>query len=183
MKCPVIILAGMTLLVFGPARATCQWLEPPGFQTFTPAARVVEVPVLSAFAVADSSESSTGLMIAGGIVGGAAGAIVGGSVGWVAGSAANCYDFDCVAFLIVGMALGESAGVPLGVHLANGRQGNLGGGMALSYALGSLGTLAMLYTWEDRVFSATAVTIPIVQIGLALAVERRTGLAQENERN
>ncbi|MBA3658187.1 MAG: hypothetical protein H0W67_01160 [Gemmatimonadales bacterium] len=106
----------------------------------------------------------------------ALGGILVGGAGMVAGAAIGAqlredHCEDCgLAGLIYGGILGELATVPLGVHLANRRQG--------SYSLGLLSSLAVtgaglaIAAGADR--TEVLLAVPVLQIITAVAVERAT---------
>jgi hypothetical protein len=118
--------------------------------------------------------------------------VVGGAVGWVGGALAlggplakaNPFDSDQLddglwtPGIVIGFEVGQAIGIPLAVHLANGRQGNLRASLAASTALATLGTLLIWTDDFDAVLEtpgrqAVLIAVPIAQFVAALHFERR----------
>jgi hypothetical protein len=109
--------------------------------------------------------------------------ILGGAMGWIAGLAAGA----AVGYAIqpdagdswigagewwLGALVGSSAGAATGVHLANGRSGDLllsSGGALLSVPVALL--VAVPLVW---VHGAGILLVPVAQIGTSILLERRT---------
>ena len=70
---------------------------------------------------------------------------------------------------------GESLGVPVAVHLANGRRGRSGGAILTSLAIGAGGLGAAILCDEPALLLA----IPVGQIASAVAIERSTARDRE----
>lgn len=108
----------------------------------------------------------------GGVVGGAAGLFVGGLVAAKLTDDRPCEDCGLEG-LVYGGVIGELAAVPLGVHLANRRQGSYGAGLLGSLAVTGAGmTLAGAL---DR--TEVLLAVPVMQIAAAIAIERATSRA------
>jgi hypothetical protein len=118
--------------------------------------------------------------------------VVGGAVGWVGGALAlggplakaNPFESDQLddglwtPGIVIGFEVGQAIGIPLAVHLANGRQGNLRASLAASTALAALGTLLIWTDDFDAVLEspgrqAVLIGIPIAQFVAAVHFERR----------
>lgn len=104
----------------------------------------------------------------GGILIGGAGMVAGAAIG---GQLRQDQCEDCgLAGVIYGGIIGELATVPLGVHLANRRQGN--------YSLGLLGSLVVtgaglaIAKQMDR--TEVLLAVPVLQVITAIAIERAT---------
>jgi hypothetical protein len=129
---------------------------------------------------AQAAPRGTARLVIGGVLGGAAGLVAGALVGH-ATLDRDCANRDrCEADFgaIIGGAAGEAFLLPLGVHLANGRHGSYGAAL-----LGSLGTLALggagMYLANNHIAADGALyvvvaSIPVVQLGTAVALERVT---------
>jgi hypothetical protein len=103
-------------------------------------------------------------LVFGGVIGGAAG-LVAGAIVMRDGS---CNELDCFAPAFYAGLAGESLGVPLGVHLANGGSGKYGPALAASLAIGGLGLGGALLAGEPRLLLA----IPVLQIASSIHFER-----------
>jgi hypothetical protein len=106
-------------------------------------------------------------MIFGGVLGGAAGLVTGAIIG-------NQFRQqpceDCWIEAFYGALAGESIGVPLGVHLANGRGGRSLPALAASLAIGAVGLGAAILSDEPRLLLA----VPVLQVAASVTLERRT---------
>lgn len=115
-----------------------------------------------------------------------------GLVGWGLGGltgavlSENCADHEddyCqLAAFLVGAAAGGTFGMALGVHLGNHRRGSL----PLDFLTGALvwGTgigIAAATGWDDAATTTAAITIPIAQLIVTVAVERATGRARARD--
>ena len=109
-----------------------------------------------------------GWLAVGGVLGGAAGLVGGAYVG------ARITEDDCEdCFLLGGIhgAIGGwSTGIPLGVHLANGRRGKLLPSMLTSLAIGGVGLGAALAA--DRY--ELMIPVPVAQLVTSILIERST---------
>jgi hypothetical protein len=112
--------------------------------------------------------------VLGALAGGTVGAAAGFAVGLVA--AAGCHgDTSCLGPAALGVVIGAGVGVPVGVHVAEGRKGNLLLGTAASLALTAAGFQAVRYTGHSgRPGNAVATMVPIAQIVVCTLIERRT---------
>ena len=111
-----------------------------------------------------------------GVATGAAGFLVGGIVGAALIGEINHADswVSALQGAVVGGTIGESLMLPVGVHLANDRQGDLLLSMPASLAIGAGG--AWLGRRLDRKGRAWPVLVltPIAQLAAAIAIERNT---------
>lgn len=108
------------------------------------------------------------------------GGLLGGSVGFwsglfIAGNIAeeNCdnEDINCLlTSILAGAAIGESVLMPVGIHLGNGRRGNLPLGLLASAGIAGLGIAATAATAEP----AFLVSAAVGQLVVGVWVERRT---------
>lgn len=118
-------------------------------------------------------------LIAGGVLGGAAGLATGGVIG-VAIGANHCTDEgnpdSCHApqGLVYGAVAGQTLSIPLGVHIANSRQGSLLPSMLASAAVAGAGALAISRSDSDAVLVGTAIGVPALQILASVLIERAT---------
>lgn len=111
-------------------------------------------------------------MILGGLVGGALGFFVGG----FAGALINSDDSgDDLAGALQGFALGATIGetitLPLGVHLANHRQGNYGLSLLAAAAITGVG-IAIATSGEDQL--EYLIPVPALQLVSSILIEKRT---------
>jgi hypothetical protein len=116
-------------------------------------------------------------LLAGGIIGGAAGLLVGGAIGVMIGGN-TCEDpgnpDSCRApeGFAIGVSLGMSTGIPLGVHIANRRKGPLLTSLAVSVAMPlAVGAIAEIAD-EDRVYVALLIA-PFAQLITSVVIEKR----------
>jgi len=124
-------------------------------------------PTAAIGTAAGSADGNVGGMILGGMALGAAG-FFGGAL---AGDRFQSYPCeDCIEGAFYGAVAGTSLAIPLGVHLANHRRGNLAHALAASLGIGALGTGAALLTEQWAILLA----IPVVQIGASIGIERHT---------
>jgi hypothetical protein len=78
---------------------------------------------------------------------------------------------DCgLEGLIYGAVIGESAMLPLGVHLANGHRGNYGASLLASLGIGAAGLAAAVATQEGAIM----LSVPVLQLVSSIAIERAT---------
>lgn len=137
------------------------------------------VPMLAATtlvtpAFAQRAQSETGNepeLIVGGLLSGAAGMFMGG----YAGASLMCdrpnRDEWCgLIGFVWGGAVGESLMLPLGVHLTNGRRGNLALSTAASAGIAALGILAVYATGDAR----PLLVVPLVQLAATITIEHAT---------
>jgi hypothetical protein len=108
------------------------------------------------------------LLALGGIVGGAAG-VVGGAIAGARAGQNRCE--ECAIFGgIAGAVAGGSVGLPLGVHVANGRRGSYLPALGASLAIGGAG-LGMAMLAND---AAVMIPVPVLQMVAAILIERST---------
>lgn len=106
---------------------------------------------------------------------GAIGAVAGLVVGAVSFRSRSCDELDCWGPAFYAAMAGESLGVPVAVHLANGRRGRSGGAILTSLAIGAGGLGAAILCDEPALLLA----IPVGQIASAVAIERSTARDRE----
>jgi hypothetical protein len=124
------------------------------------------------------------LPAAGALVFGTAGFLGGALVGYRIGRAAS--DSSCDLFcgwsaMLVGAILGESLGVGAGAHLGDGHRGNLAADLGVSLLGGAVGTVLLSLTSGCTNCTGNtiiAVSVPIVQIGAAIAMDRATARSE-----
>ncbi len=88
-------------------------------------------------------------------------------------------DFELASFgtgnpingFVVGAPIGESLLLPVGVHLANGRRGNLPLSLLASVGIAGAGIFAAVTAEDPYVL----LSIPILQLAACTAIERSTG--------
>jgi hypothetical protein len=109
-----------------------------------------------------------GLLALGGVLGGAVGLVGGAYVG------ARITEDDCEdCFLLGGIRgaiAGGSAGIPLGVHLANGRRGKLLPSLLASLAIGGAGLGAAVLANKYELM----IPVPVAQLVASILIERST---------
>jgi hypothetical protein len=111
-------------------------------------------------------------LVAAGLLAGTVGFFGGGFVGAAIDQASSDVyeEWDGLYGFIIGAPIGESLLLPVGVHLANGRRGNLP--FALLASIGIAGTgIALAAAAED---AKILVAIPIAQLLACTAIERST---------
>lgn len=101
---------------------------------------------------------------------GVIGAVAGFAIGAVALQSRSCGELDCWAPAFYAAMAGESLGVPVAVHLANGRRGRPGRALLASLAIGAGGLGVAMLGHDPRLLLA----IPIGQIASSIAIERST---------
>jgi hypothetical protein len=113
--------------------------------------------------------------IAGGLFAGAIGFFGGAFVGYGIDTAISdgYYDeYDGLAGLVIGAPIGESLLMPVGVHLANGRRGNLPLAMLASMGIAGTGIAIAASSYESA-----AIVLPlsaVSQLIACVAIERTT---------
>lgn len=153
--------------VAAPPSLAAQRLEPSPFPTLDPGQAPWTPPARLTSTAPRPSDSNTGGMVLGGLLLGAGGLFAGALVG------DRFQSFpceDCIEGAFYGALAGESLAIPLGVHLANRRQGSVGAALAASFAIGALGVGAATVTGDWTLMLA----VPIAQIASSIAIERRT---------
>ncbi|MEW5931380.1 MAG: hypothetical protein AB1941_28265, partial [Gemmatimonadota bacterium] len=103
---------------------------------------------------------------------------LGGAAGFLAGLAANrsCEgDEACLLPALAGAVVGETLGLPLGVHVAEGRRGSyaLGALASVGVAAAGLGLMSLVGD-SGPPAQGIAVMVPVAQLLASIAVERRT---------
>jgi hypothetical protein len=139
-----------------------------------------------------ADQRSTGRLVAGGLAGGAAGALAGGLLAAGLRVLGPCDDQDgCLDryadWAINGAILGQSLGLPVGVHFANDREGHLPPALLASAGIGTAGLLAYRAIqrhgtddWgntrgnPDALTAVTIVAMPVLELVASIAIERTT---------
>jgi hypothetical protein len=123
-------------------------------------------------------------LVVAGVAGAAAGWIVGGIAVGVPLARSNPFGSDALddgawtPGLLMGLQMGQAVGIPVAVHLANGRQGDLRASLATSAALAAVGTVLLWTEDFDALFErpgrqAVLVAIPVAQLITSIWFERR----------
>ncbi|MDZ7288985.1 MAG: zinc ribbon domain-containing protein [candidate division KSB1 bacterium] len=110
--------------------------------------------------------------VAGGLWAGAIGLFAGGLIGARIDEASSdgYEEWDGLAGLVIGAPIGEALLLPVGVHLANRRQGNLP--LALFASIGIAGAgIGLAAAAED---GRILIAIPVAQLAACVAIERAT---------
>ena len=110
----------------------------------------------------------------GGLAGGTVGFFAGGLAGAALCSCEGGEGFDELWAAFLGAAAGTAISIPIGVHLANGRHGNLGYSLAASLAIGAVGVLTAVAVNDDTASPAIILVIPVSQIATSVLIERKT---------
>jgi hypothetical protein len=111
--------------------------------------------------------SDTGRLAFAGLLGGAAGLVAGALIGdRLQGTPCE----DCYLAGFAGAVVGKSLGIPLAVHLADGRRGQPAPGMVASLAIAAAGLVAAGQLHRAEVL----LVVPVVQLVAAVASERHT---------
>jgi hypothetical protein len=131
------------------------------------------------FRAIDFETGSDAKMATYGLLTGAAGFLVGGLVGAAMGVGNDADDDDSwvqsLAGAVVGGTVGESLMLPIGVHIANDRRGDLLWSMPASLGIGTLGVvLARNVNSKSKAWPIYVLT-PIAQLAASIAIERSTG--------
>lgn len=138
-------------------------------------AAAADVP--AARAAADLDVGTAARLSGAGILGGAVGFFGGAYLGaWIADSRDDGLDdLDAIHGALIGATLGESTLLPVGVHLANGRRGNLWLSTLASVglAVGGVGLMEAAH-WDAPAVPVIAVAVPLAQLATTIAIERAT---------
>ena len=113
------------------------------------------------------SDDDTPKLVFAGVIGAAAGFVAGG----LALRGSSCQELDCLEPALYGAVAGQSVGVPVAVHLANGKRGRPGPALLASLAIGGAGLGAAILADEPRLLLA----IPVLQIASSIGLKRATG--------
>jgi hypothetical protein len=160
-------LAGLILVMGGPAAARAQRLAPPYWSraSHTPSLEYGPRPA------PPPARSRVGALIVGGLIGGAAGFFTGAYTGGTLGGGNRvCGDDPCgLEGALWGAAAGVTVGLPLGVHVANHRRGSLGEELIASMAAAGVGLAAASATNSG----VPLLVVPVAQLSLSIAIEQR----------
>jgi hypothetical protein len=153
---------GLALLLFVPALAQAQGPR------FNVQFRAIEFETGS-----DAKMATYGLLT------GAAGFVLGGLMGAAMGVGNDADDNDSwvegLAGAVVGGTVGESLMLPIGVHIANDRQGDLLWSMPASLTIGTVGVMIARNLDSKGKAWPIYVLTPIAQLAASIAIERNTG--------
>jgi hypothetical protein len=120
---------------------------------------------------------STEKMAAYGLLIGAAGLLVGGVVGAALSGDRDDSDswVESLQGAVIGSTIGESLMLPVGVHLANDRRGDLLLSMPASLAIGVAGAAIGRKLESTGKAWPVLILTPLAQLVAAIAIERNTG--------
>ena len=119
------------------------------------------------------SEAATEALAGAGLLAGAIGFFAGGFVGAEIDQAGSdgYEEWDGLYGFVVGAPIGEVLLLPVGVHLANNRRGNLPLSLLTSIGIAGAGIFVAIAAEEPYAL----LTIPILQLTACTAIERSTG--------
>jgi hypothetical protein len=126
-----------------------------------------------------SPQGSIAGPVAAGLLAGTIGLFGGGILGAEIDKASSdgYEEFDGLMGFVIGAPIGESLLMPVGVHLANGRRGNLPGAMLASMAIAGTGIAIAAATQDGKVL----VAIPVAQLLACIAIERGSSAPKSPE--
>jgi hypothetical protein len=128
--------------------------------------------------LADAADTGVRVVL-GALVGGAAGMLIGGYSGFRLEESLSdpCREMCGLGGMILGSFLGGSIGMSAGAHMANGRAGNLPGGIGATIGVGA-GSAFIAGGLMSQMEAGSAVLfvfVPAIQVYTAVTVERNTG--------
>lgn len=128
------------------------------------------------FQAIEFKTGSDAKMAAYGLLTGAAGFLVGGLVGAALSGEREDADswVDALEGAVIGSTIGESLMLPVGVHLANDRQGDLLWSMPASLAIGVAGAAFARNFSSKKKSLPILILTPVAQIVASIAIERNT---------
>lgn len=129
------------------------------------------------FQAIEFETGSNAKMAAYGLLAGAAGFLVGGLVGAALSGEPNQTDswVESLQGAMVGGTMTESLMLPVGVHLANDRRGDLLLSMPASFLIGATGAFVGRRVESTGRAWPILVLTPIAQLVASIAIERNTG--------
>jgi hypothetical protein len=132
-------------------------------------------PLPLAIGIIQARDVPTINLVAGGLTGGVVGFFAFGIAGAFVASALSDDQgdgYEALGGFAIGALVGEAVFLPLGVHLANHRQGDYGVSLLVSAGIAALG-LGLTGAMEDMgiVFLPT---VPVAQLITSISIERRT---------
>lgn len=132
-------------------------------------------PYPSAFPYEQASAPIPRLVV-GGVVGGVAGFFLFGYAGaMIADDPDSNEGFEELAGFVVGATIGESIGLPVGVHLANRREGKVLPAMLVSLGIGAAGVALALAADGSGALPAVILGVtPVAQLVSSIHIERTT---------
>jgi hypothetical protein len=119
-------------------------------------------------------QGSVAWPIVGGILAGGAGFLVGGFSG-AACTTTRHADFSSIGGFIVGAPIGEMIGLPIGVHLGNGRRGNFPLVFLASVGIAGTGIWLTSALGDYRTPAFSLPLTALTQLIACVAIERTTG--------
>lgn len=154
---------------------------------------LVAAPAAPTAAQQHRTLGSTERLVASGLAGGAAGWILGAIAVGAPLARANPFGSDQLddgswtPGIVIGFETGQAIGIPVAVHLANGRRGNLRASLSASFALAVAGTMLLWTEDFDELFERPArqvvlIGIPVAQLITSIAIERRAASASPARR-
>ena len=170
----VAVVVAFATLFGGPAPAQAQWRVPSSVSRHPEATLAARSPT----PIVALEQRPTESLVLGGVLGGALGLVGGAIAGAGLEVAMGCdYDYCGIGGGLMGAMIGEVVLLPLGVHLANGWQGNYGyallasagsiaGGLLLSFAAGAIA--------GESGIDVALWAIPVAQLVSSITIERRT---------
>lgn len=168
----LILVAELTPGLTGPARAQHR---PEGWHTQS------QIAVRTTAATMRPQPAEVAGLRAAGAAGAVVGGLGGAYLGYAMEQASGCAGEELCGLVgaILGGLVGEIAMVPIAIHLANGRRGDLptnirdSGGVFVAGLMLAGVTSAVV----GPVGAVIAIAVPLVQIDMAVGIERRTGAA------
>jgi len=103
-----------------------------------------------------------------GALGGAFGGLVGGLAGAEIGSTADCGSYDCLAYPLLGVVVGETVGLSSGVYLGTERRGSY----ILTLLGGAAGTAVALGVARGVDTPLALLAVPVVQFAVTIPIAR-----------
>jgi hypothetical protein len=171
------VIVVMKIVVFAVALGA---LSSGGAKGQEPAARLL--PHAIDFAPSHASSSTKSLYLAalgGGVVGFLGGGVVGAGIDRARDR--PCGETCGLGGFLLGSLIGGSTGMAVGAHLANDRTGNVLLGSAATLGTGVVGVLAVIAAERvvaDRAAGVLLAAVPLVQIHVAVTVERASSRRQ-----
>lgn len=160
MRRPILAIAWLATLLRFAAVAAAQRLAPGYLRAANPGRNILPADT-------ETAPLDEGTLAFAGITGGVVGFVAGGYVALVFDDH-RCREFGCLSVFYVGANAGASTLLPLAVHLANHRRGNLAQDLVVSLSVGAAGMAI-----ADATDSGWPLLgIPIVQLAAIITMER-----------
>jgi hypothetical protein len=100
--------------------------------------------------------------------------VIGAYAGAAIEAVGECSEWCGFGGAILGGIIGESLGVPLGVHAFNGARGKLGSSALASLGIATAGLLVFSQVADTGAESYLVWSIPIAQILTSISIEHKT---------